>query len=454
MIFDRNGVLYAATGPNGKIFRIRGKNNGEVFFDSDATNVMALAFDRDGRLIAATQGKAYVFRVSEPRKAYVMFASEEDECRALAVDNSGNIYVAVNSSRMSSVFDRPSPGESDARSAGVTASATPTPAPPAGSALVVEVRRAMPSSEPQPFTLGGQSAIHQIQPNGFVSRFWQAPEGPIQALKADLVTNSILVAGGNKGKIYRLESDTNYSVVEDVEESTVLSFAQYERRILFTTANKASLYEFVTTPTQQGLFASRALNAGATVQWGNLMYEAEETTGSGIAFESRSGNTSQPEDKTWSQWTQAERIGPKLFKLQSPVAQYLQYRLTLKAAGNGESPVLDNVQIFNVQSNVPPIIRNIRVDKLGGEPSPVDLAILIAGASRRSAMPAPRSTPSSGRPGESPSPGGDGSTIAAMRSAMGGPSGGPQKCLAQDGIHRPNRARSAQPWVQFRTPRK
>lgn len=413
MIFDRRGVLYAATGANGKIYRIRGANNGEVLYDSDATNVMALTFDREGRLIAATQGKAYVLRIESPGKAYVMYASQEDEARTMAVDLNGNIYVAINSARMSSVFERS--GDAAARAA--LASATPTPSAAPG--VVVEVRAAAPpSTTPQPFMmgLGGQSAVYQIQPSGFVAPFWQAPEGPIQGMLVDSSGNGILVAAGNKGKIYRLQNDMNYSVVADVEEAAVLAFAQYKEQVYFTTANKASLYQLITAK-HEGLFASRAFNAGSTVRWGNLYYEAEEGTGSEVSFETRTGNTPEPEDKNWSNWTAATRTSPRIFQTSSPVAQYLQYRLTMSGPDE-QTPTIDNIQLFYVQQNAAPVIKDIRVDKVGGEAASPELAILIGGGARP-ASPTPASAsglPSP--PGLTSSSGSDVSSMLGSRTAM------------------------------------
>lgn len=390
MIFDRDGLLYAATGTNGKIFRIRGQNNGEVFYDSDATNVMALNFDRDGDLIAATQGKAYVLHVLNNHSAYVLYAAREDECRALAVDQAGNIYAAINGARSSSGFERPSD------SMPAMAGALATPAIPGAGVVVTLTGSATPTPMASPGipSSGGQSQVVQIQPNGFVTNFWQSPEGPIQGMITESNGRTVLVAAGNKGKIYRFESDTNYSVVADVEEPSVLSFARQQDHVYFVTANKASLYEMVSNaPRREGLFASRALNAGSTVHWGNIYYEAEETSGSELLFETRTGNTPEPEDKSWSEWTQAKRVGPRALHVDSPIAQYLQYRLTMRAPAAGDSPLLDNVQIFHVQKNVLPILREIRVEKVGGEGggAAADLALLLGGARRT--VPTPRITP-------------------------------------------------------------
>lgn len=388
MIFDRNGVLYAATGTNGKIFRIRGQNNGEVFYDSDATNIMALNFDGAGNLLAATQGKGMVLRVAGPGSAYVLHASTEDECRALTVDKNGNIYAAVNSVRTSSLFDRIS--EKDEKPASGSASGTPAPTPRAGLSAGGREAVAMLASSGMG-TLSGQGSIVQIQPSGFVSVFWNSPEAPIHAIMADPDGEGILVAAGKKGKIYRLFGDSNYSVVSDVEEQAVLSFAAHKGKTYFTTANKAAIYSLLSSPAPESSFASRTLNAGSTVAWGNIYYDAEEPSGSTIVVETRTGNTADPFDRNWGQWAEAKRLAPRILKPDNPVAQYLQYRIALRAGADGKSAVLDGIQFFYVQQNAAPVIKEVRLEKVGGEATPASPA---AGA--RLALPSPRPAEGSG----------------------------------------------------------
>ncbi len=390
MIFDRDGLLYAATGPNGKIFRVRGPNNGEVYYDSDAaTNIMALGFDREGKLIAATQGKAFVLRITGAAQAYVLYAAKDDEIRALATDPRGNIYAAVNGSRAQTALDQI---EKDAKS--------------------VVPGMAVPPRPPDP---GMQSSIIQIQPSGFAATFWQSPEGPIQALLADPASPTVFVAAGRKGRIYRLLSDTNWSVVADVEEPMVLSLATLKGRVYFTTANRAALYELGDTASpREGLFASRALNGGTTVRWGNLFAEADVPPGASLAFETRTGNTSDPDDRSWSAWKSAPVAGPSIYRVESPVAQYLQYRLTLKPAPDGGSPLLDKVQFFYVQQNAAPVIREIRVEKVGGEAAPAAAGGQADAVARM--LSAARATPAT--PGAPPAGGEAADPMAAIRARL------------------------------------
>jgi hypothetical protein len=52
------------------------------------------------------------------------------------------------------------------------------------------------------------------------------------------------------------------------------------------------------------------------------------------------------------------------------VAQYLQYRVTLRSTDAAKSPLVDSIQAFYVQQNAAPIIKNIDITKLGGGTPP------------------------------------------------------------------------------------
>jgi hypothetical protein len=71
------------------------------------------------------------------------------------------------------------------------------------------------------------------------------------------------------------------------------------------------------------------------------------------------------------------------------VAQYLQYRVTLSHPAGQDLPVVDNIQVFYVQENAPPIIKKVDITKITG-PGQSQIAALAAAASRmQSAMPTP-----------------------------------------------------------------
>ena len=294
LILDREGLLYAATGPEGRIWRIRGERNGEIFYDSDTTNFLALGFDSSGRLLAAGQGPGVVLRVDKPGQGYVLYASPDDEVKALAVDNRGCIYAAVNVVRpgpTGAPVPEPPPGSA----AGATGAQA---ASPIAGLLLTERALAsltMPVIRGQ---TGARARVVLIQPNGFVSDFWQAPEGPIRAMLAEPDGASVLVAAGDRGRLYRLNPDATHSKLGETDEPMVVSLTSHERRIFATTANKAAVYELGDGARAAGTFVSRPLNAGSTVRWGNLLIETDPSgTTDALKVETRSGNTPEPNDK-------------------------------------------------------------------------------------------------------------------------------------------------------------
>lgn len=354
LAFSPEGHLFAATGTAGKIYRIeKGAKKAELFYDSDATNVMQLAFDATGQLLAATQGKAYLMQISAEKQAYILYSASQDELRSLTVDADGTVYAAANSARISSVFDKSS-----------TSTASP------------DVSK-----------LSGEGVVVKVYPNGFVDALWKAPEGPIHALLADDSTSSILAAAGKNGKLYRIStSDGSYSVIADVDEPIISALgASAPGRVFLATANKTALYAMETSaPAAVGLFASRALNAESTVQWGNLTFDGEFADEAPIHWETRSGNTPEPSDDLWSPWTSATAIAPRIVKVDSPVAQYLQYRIlfTQKTPGTPASTYVDSVRVYFVEKNIPPTIKSITVQKLPSNATAAQAAALTAAAAR------------------------------------------------------------------------
>lgn len=405
LIFDRDGVLYAATGTSGRIFRIRGPNNGEIYHETGATNVMGLAFDSDGRLLAATQGKGLVLRIPKARTASVLYAATEDECRSLTVDPLGNIYVAVNSARLPGVLDPLREERSASAKQGATASPSSPPSAPRPPEVVRQVLAAMAATLAN---LGGQSSVVRIERSGFASTFWTAQEAPIHALVADPTGHGILVAAGSRGKIYRLLGDTNFSLVADVEEQSAFSFTSHNGTIYFATANRAAVYALGDRETTRALFGSRPINAGSIVAWGNVLLEGDIPNGTSIDLFVRTGNTPDPTDRTWSQWNKAQELAGGFWSIDQPVAQYLQYRLEMTSTREQASPLVDALQFFYVQRNAAPVLKSIKVEKVGGEAA---------------APPTPQQPTSV----PAPSPASSGSPAAAAREAFLAAIGAPRQ---------------------------
>jgi len=74
-----------------------------------------------------------------------------------------------------------------------------------------------------------------------------------------------------------------------------------------------------------GTFESAVLDGGGGgTRWSELIWNGDEPSGTTVAFETRTGETSDPEDPGWSAWS-AVAGGA----VTSPYGRYVQYRATL-----------------------------------------------------------------------------------------------------------------------------
>jgi len=91
-----------------------------------------------------------------------------------------------------------------------------------------------------------------------------------------------------------------------------------------------------------GSLDSRVRDAGAgNVTWGALSAVANTPAGTSVSFETRTGQTPNAGDATWSSY---QAVGPG-GAIASPSARYIQYRATLNTSDNRVTPSLDKVTV-------------------------------------------------------------------------------------------------------------
>ncbi len=91
---DGQGVLYAGTGNDGRIFKVEGRTT-QTFFDAAEPEVQALVMGPDGRLFAATNPEGKVYAIDKSGKSSVFFDPDERYIWALAFDGQGRLWVAT-----------------------------------------------------------------------------------------------------------------------------------------------------------------------------------------------------------------------------------------------------------------------------------------------------------------------------------------------------------------------
>jgi hypothetical protein len=94
VVEDRDGNLYAATGDEGKIFKITPDGKATVAYTSDDSQVLCLAIAADGSIYAGTGPGGRVVRIDPKGAAKVVYATSESYVWSLAADPKGEVIYA------------------------------------------------------------------------------------------------------------------------------------------------------------------------------------------------------------------------------------------------------------------------------------------------------------------------------------------------------------------------
>ena len=204
MEFDPQGRLYIATGDNGEIYRVEKNGQGAVFFKSDEAHMRVLAFDPKGNLIAGSDGSGLVYRITPAGEGFVLYSASKKEITALAVDAAGNIYAAGTGEKHA--------GPSQSAPSTPTASPSGPGAPPTAAPFSGNV------------SLSG-SDVYSIAPDGSPRRIWSSHDDIVYALAFDS-TGRLIAGTGNKGRVYAIEKNGDYTDLLRATANQVSAFSK------------------------------------------------------------------------------------------------------------------------------------------------------------------------------------------------------------------------------------
>lgn len=357
---DSKGVVYAATGDKGTVYRISPDGKGEVYFNARATHATTLGLSPDGTLVVGTSSPARVFRVEGPGKGFLLLDTSFQEIRALRHDPKGVLYVAALNGKTGSS----SGGDTDDTPATPTPPPTPSVSTDIVSFAVIDVPVSSQGSTGQASRDAGgtaSGAIYRIQSDGLYDQIWESKsDAPYDiGVEAD---GSLLVATGDKGKVFRLSGDPVIPVLlTSVPAQHATTFARLKDRTLLATANPGLLVSMSNTRASRGTYDSDVKDAKIVASWGTLSWRATTPEGTRLELFTRAGNTKTP-DETWSDWA-----GPYSLAAGSPItspkARYLQWRAVL--SGGAATPALTSVSAAYLQRNVRPRVESITVHPAG-----------------------------------------------------------------------------------------
>jgi WD40 repeat protein len=331
LAFGPDGALYVATGGPAAVYRVRtpaGDAHAERFFQSDEQHIRTLLFEKDGSLLAGSDGDGLVYRIDKAGKGFILFNASKREVTALAQSPGGQIYVATVGEKGKSSLP-PLPVQ------GLTAiTATITIVAP-GSVQASNNNSLVPDG----------SEVYELDPSGAARKLWAPHDDVVYGLH--WTPDGLLAATGNRGRIYRVHENGEYADIAHLEASQATGFAAAPDGFYVATSNGGKLFH-LGAQSAEGSIDSDVQDAGAVARWGRAEVDA---TGSGYQLSVRTGNVSNA-DRGWSAW---KPVTPAT-AIASPEARFAQWKLTLKPGTNVHAVSLNYLPV-----NIAPMVDEVVV---------------------------------------------------------------------------------------------
>ena len=355
LAFDPSGNLLVATGAEGRVYRVDPKGNSTTLLQTAETHVLSLAVDARGTVYAGSAPSGILYRIDPAGKVFVVYDSSYREVKSLDLGRDGSVYAALVDGKPNDDSVRPSPATST------------TPAPTA-EVTVTETfggLAAGPSSSSgtAPGAAGGptKGAVIRLLPGGEVDALWSSSEDMPLALVS--TTEGVLVATGNKGKLYNIHDDRTWTLLAVLPAEQLTGLARgSDAGAVVASSSPGKVFSLDEGPGERGTFVSKAKDTETVSAWGRIRFEGEVPPGTDLQIQTRSGNTQTP-DPTWSDWSSAYK-DPGGQAIASERARFLQMRATL-VGKDGKTPILDRVTAAYLQRNLRPEVPQVTIHPPG-----------------------------------------------------------------------------------------
>jgi hypothetical protein len=371
--------VYAASSPDGRVYVLEGNAAARPFFDPEEKYIWALAVDSGGRLWVGAGNPAVIYRVEangtgkaiyKPAAAHVVTLVRDAQGRMLAgTETPGRLYRIGADDRPFALLDS---GLTEIRAVATAADGTTYAAAvtrgddaPAVSGDQPAVITSVASMTPPPSPATGtattstparRSILYRIEATGAWEGIWESQDTIYDLAVGD--DGRVAIATGSEGRLYRLEPGREVLLLTGVDAKQITRFAgppKGTRAPAFATANPGRVM-LAAAGDAPATFVSNVKDTKSLATWGLLRWE-----GSGVTLSTRSGNTEKPDD-SWSDWSSplSRREGEAI---QSPAARFLQWRAVFTRSS--QSSKLTSVTAAYLPRNTRPVVSSLTVHAPG-----------------------------------------------------------------------------------------
>lgn len=352
LLLGEDGQLYVATGGEAKIYRLgpdhRPSDEATVYFETDRSHFTRLAWDASGGLLATSAPEATLYRVTGEGEGQSLYYAGTDEIACLAVSGEAVYFSTWHNQEgdglppdnLAALLARflhvPNGNGEDNGNGNGKKDDEPSGAPAANA----------------------PSFLLRLGTDGFALPVWSPGGSNIQsmALASD---GSLLVGTTSEGRLFSVRAADQWRLLNQAERagevSAIAASSQDEGATYICTSNPAAVYRLAKKPAEESLYTSEPLDAGAVARWGRIRPLGAPDAAQGVAFETRTGNSAEPDD-TWSDWAELDDG-----VVASEPARYLQYRTRFTEA----DAALRGLTLYFGARNLAPLVTMINVLPVG-----------------------------------------------------------------------------------------
>jgi hypothetical protein len=257
---DTSGALYAGTSPDGKVYRIE---NGKAteYFDPQARYIWSLAGASDGSLYVGTGDKGKIFRVTAAGKGELWYDTGQSHVTGLAVDNqkrllagtepNGILYRISAKDKAFVLYDAALPeiraivpmpdGSVYAAALGGSIAKRAQAANQASQGIGVGAN-GIPTITTTVTVEGSASEVKPPDPTKPPTPAAPAAAAPMTPSVASTLGPNTETAGVDKSAVYRINADNTVETLWSSKDENVYDLLALEKQILFSTDEDGRIY--------------------------------------------------------------------------------------------------------------------------------------------------------------------------------------------------------------------
>jgi hypothetical protein len=361
LALGKDGSLYVAAGAPAAVYKVPpGGGRAQLLFKTVDQHIRCLLLGPDATLYAGSDGAGVIYKypagapgaIGTMAQPFAVYAAPRREITALAMDDAGTLYAA-------GVGDKGS---------------VPLPNLPVTGVTGVSITFVVPASSSAASAntlIPNGSEIYRIAANGTPERLLTLKDDVVYALAMD--HGSLLAATGNRGRVYRVDTGVagRWTDVAHLEAAEGMAFAAAKDGLLVATSNSGKVFRLEDASPGAATYTSAVFDAQVFSQWGRAEVLPASLPSSGVALYVRSGNVESPL-MGWSDWVKAT---PNSGGAGVPSARYAQWKVELKGEGTVSSVGLDYLP-----KNLAPVVDDVVVQpgaRVPATPTPPNTTVQI-----------------------------------------------------------------------------